>query len=232
MEYEPKVSEKCGLSQQLSFQMPSADFSIDSTERLNFPCDAFNVKVIGNSGLSLFGVDTGWSRGDGFEVEFAAGQVDHGAEIVHVPETTGAGLHVLDDAVQAFEDRVRVRVVEVGEDVPPVPAQLPGEGLHGFQPRMHHPRAQRPEPGLRLHAAGAAGIDVLQAFAHSARPGGLQPLFRQVPLDLQLRIRQACLVPEPHVLRVPQYRPVPRLGLADLVDGLVGVLDDMVSFVK
>lgn len=51
MEYEPKVLEKCGLSQQLSFQMPSTDFSIDSTERLNFPCDAFNVKVIGNSFL-------------------------------------------------------------------------------------------------------------------------------------------------------------------------------------
>lgn len=79
-------------------------------------------------------MDTGWSRSDGFEVEFSAGQVDHGAEIVHVPEAPRAGLHVLDDTIQALGDRVRASVVEIGQDVPPVPAQLSGEGLHGFQP--------------------------------------------------------------------------------------------------
>lgn len=78
------------------------------------------ASTVNRFGLSLFGVDTGWSCGDGFEVEFATGQVDHGTEVSHGPETTGAGLHVLDDAVQSFEDRVRVRTVEVvGEDVPP-----------------------------------------------------------------------------------------------------------------
>lgn len=109
----------------------------------------------------------------------------------------------------------------------PAPAELSGEGLHRFQPGTHHPRAQRLEPRLRLHPAGAVGVDVLQGLAHPARPCGLQPLFRQIALDLQLRIRQARLVPEPHVLRVPQHRPVPGLGLPDLVDGLVGVLDDV-----
>ena len=108
-----------------------------------------------------------------------------------------------------------------------MPAELSGEGLHRFQPGMHHPRAQRLEPRLCLHPAGAVGVDVLQGLAHPARPCGLQPLFCKVALDLQLRIRQARLVPEPHVLRVPQHRPVPGLGLPDLVDGLVGVLDNV-----
>ncbi len=70
-------------------------------------------------------------------------------------------------------------------------------------------------------------MDVLQGLAHPARPCGLQPLSRKLALDLQLRIRQARLVPEPHVLRVPQHRPVPGLGLPDLVDGFVGVPDHM-----
>lgn len=34
------------------------------------------------------------SGGDGAEVEFAAGQVDHGAEVVHVLESAGSGLDV------------------------------------------------------------------------------------------------------------------------------------------
>lgn len=68
-----------------------------------------------------------------FGVESAAGQVDHGGEAVHVPEASGAGLDVLDDAVGPFEDRVRVWVVEVGEDVLPVAAELAGEGFHGLQ---------------------------------------------------------------------------------------------------
>ena len=41
----------------------------------------------------------GLSGGDGAEVEFAAGQVDHGAEVAHVLESAGSGLDVLDDAV-------------------------------------------------------------------------------------------------------------------------------------
>ena len=57
----------------------------------------------------------GLSGGDGAEVEFAAGQVDHGAEVAHVLESAGSGLDVLDDAVESFEDRVGVGVVEVGE---------------------------------------------------------------------------------------------------------------------
>ena len=39
-------------------------------------------------------------------------------------------------------------MAEVGEDVLPVPAELSGEGLHRFRPRMHHPRAQCLGPGL------------------------------------------------------------------------------------
>ena len=50
----------------------------------------------------------GLSGGDGAEVEFAAGQVDHGAEVAHVLESAGSGLDVLDDAVESFEDRVGV----------------------------------------------------------------------------------------------------------------------------
>ena len=54
----------------------------------------------------------GLSGGDGAEVEFAAGQVDHGAEAVHVPEAAGAGFDVPDDAVESFEDRVGAPMVE------------------------------------------------------------------------------------------------------------------------
>ena len=147
--------------------------------------------------------------------------------MVHVSEATGSGLDVLDDAVQAFEDRVGVTVVEIREDVVPVPPELSGEGLHRFQAGTHHSRAQRPELGLRLRAAGAVGVDVLQAFAHPARPGGLRPPLRQIALDLQLRVREVGLVPEPQVLRAFEQRVLPALGFPGLVDGLVGVLDHM-----
>ena len=118
-------------------------------------------------------------------------------------------------------------MAEVGEDVLPVPAELSGEGLHRFRPRMHHPRAQCLGPGLRLRAVGSVGVDVLQAFAHPARPGGLRPPLRQIALDLRLRVREVGLVPGPQVLRAFEQRALPGLGLADLVDGLVGVFDDM-----
>ena len=147
--------------------------------------------------------------------------------MVHVPEAAGAGLDVPDDAVESLEDRVRVWAVEVGEDVLPVPAELSGEGLHRFRPRMHHPRAQCLGPGLRLRAVGSVGVDVLQAFAHPARPGGLRPPLRRIAPDLRLRVREVGLVPGPQALRPFQQAVLPGLGLAGLVDGLVGVFDDM-----
>ena len=97
----------------------------------------------------------GLSGGDGAEVEFAAGQVDHGAEVAHVLESAGSGLDVLDDAVESFEDRVGVGVVEVGEDVPPVAAYLAGELFHGFESGARHPRAQTLEGRLGLGSIGA-----------------------------------------------------------------------------
>lgn len=138
-----------------------------------------------------------------------------------------AGLDVPDDAVESLEDRVGAPMAEVGEDVLPVPAELSGEGLHRFQPRMHHPRAQCLGPGLRLRAVGAVGVDVLQAFAHPARPGGLRPPLRRIALDLRLRVREVGLVPGLQVLRAFEQRALPGLGLADPADGLVGVFDDM-----
>ena len=147
--------------------------------------------------------------------------------MVHVPEAAGAGLDVLDDAVESLEDRVGAPMVEVGEDVLPVPAELSGEGLHRFWPRLHHPRAQCLGPGLRLRAVGAVGVDVLQTFAHPALPGGLRPPLRQIALDLQPRVREVGLVPGPQVLRAFERRVLSGLGLADLFDGLIGVFDDM-----
>ena len=43
-----------------------------------------------------FAVCGGWwlGGGDGFEVEFAAGRVDHGGEVVRVAEAAGPSLHV------------------------------------------------------------------------------------------------------------------------------------------
>ena len=108
-----------------------------------------------------------------------------------------------------------------------MPAELPGEGLHRFRPRTHHPRAQCLELGLRLRAVGAVSVDVLQAFAHPARPGGLRPLLRKIALDLQPRVREVGLVPGPQVLRAFERRAPPGLGLADPVDALVGVFDDI-----
>ena len=134
---------------------------------------------------------------------------------------------MLDDAVESLEDRVRAPVIEVSQDVVPVAAELSGQGLHGLQARTRHPQAQRLEPGLRLRAAGAVGVDVLEGLAHPARPGGLRPPPRQIALDLQLRAREVRLVPEPQVFRAPEQRVLPGLGLAHLVDGLVGVLDHM-----
>lgn len=156
-----------------------------------------------------------------------AGQVDHGAGVVHVPEAAGAGLDVPYDAVESLEDRVGAPMAEVGEDVLTVPAELSGEGLHRFRPRMHHPRAQCLGPGLRLRAVGSVDVDVLQAFAHPARPGGLRPPLRRIAPDLRLRVREVGLVPGPQALRPFQQAVLPGLGLADLVDGLVGVFDDM-----
>lgn len=74
-------------------------------------------------------------RKDCFEVEFAAGQVDHGGEVLLVPESACPSFDVLDDAVDVLEDRVgvRVRVGEVGQDLVPVPADHAGEVLHWFQ---------------------------------------------------------------------------------------------------
>ena len=132
-----------------------------------------------------------------------------------------------DDAAPSLEDRVGAPMVEVGEDVLPVPAELSGEGLHRFRPRMHHPRAQCLGPGLRLRAVGSVGVDVLQAFAHPARLGGLRPPLRRIAPDLRLRVREVGLVPGPQVLRAFERRTLPGLGLAGLVDGLVGVFDDM-----
>lgn len=108
-----------------------------------------------------------------------------------------------------------------------MPAELSGEGPHRFRPRTHHPRAQCLEPGLRPRAAGAVGVDVLQAFAHSARPGGLRPPLHQIALDLQPRVREVGLVPGPQALRPFRQAVSPALRLAHLVDGLVGVLDHM-----
>ena len=84
-------------------------------------------------GPSLFGVGGDRSGGDGSQVEFAAGQVDHRGEVLQVAGAPGPGLDVLDDAVEAFGDRVGVPVVEVGENVVPVAVELAGEGFHGFQ---------------------------------------------------------------------------------------------------
>lgn len=39
---------------------------------------------------------------------FATGQIDHRAEIAHVPEAPCAGFYVLDDASRTPEDRVGV----------------------------------------------------------------------------------------------------------------------------
>lgn len=75
--------------------------------------------------VRLFAVCGGlWGLGgDCFEVEFAAGQVDHGGEVVHVPESACPSFDVLDDAVDALEDRVGVPVGEAGRDLVPVPAE-------------------------------------------------------------------------------------------------------------
>ena len=89
---------------------------------------------------------------------------------------------------------------------------------------MHHPRAQGPEPGLGLRAAGAVGVDVLQGLAHPAGPGGLEPLFLQAALGLQLEFGQAGLVPGPQVFRAFEQRVVPALGLSDPVDGACQVV--------
>ena len=115
------------------------------------------------------------------------------------------------DAVESLEDRVGAPMVEVGEDVLTMPAELSGEGLHRFRPRMHHPRAQCLGPGLRLRAVGSVGVDVLQAFAHPARPGGLRPPLRRIAPDLRLRVREVGLVPGPQVLRAFERRVLPGL---------------------
>ena len=81
-------------------------------------------------------------------------------------------------------------MVEVGEDVSPVPAQLPGQGFHGFRPRMHHPRAQGLETRPGLDPVGAVGVDVLQGLAHPAGPGGPGPPPLQAAFGLQLQFRQ------------------------------------------
>ena len=167
----------------------------------------------------------GLSGGDGAEVEFAAGQVDHGAEVVHVLESAGSGLDVLDDAVESFEDRVGVGVVEVGEDVPPVAAYLAGELFHGFESGARHPRAQTLEGRLGLGSIGAGVVDVLEGLAHLTGASGFQSLPLQAALGFQLQAGQVRFVPQPQVLGPLEQRVAAGLLFADLVDGLVGVSD-------
>lgn len=167
----------------------------------------------------------GLSGGDGAEVEFAAGQVDHGAEVVHVLESAGSGLDVLDDAVESFEDRVGVGVVEVGEDVPPVAAYLAGELFHGFESGARHPRAQTLEGRLGLGSIGAGVVDVLAGLAHLTGASGFQSLPLQAALGFQLQAGQVRFVPQPQVLGPLEQRVAAGLLFADLVDGLVGVFD-------
>ena len=167
----------------------------------------------------------GLSGGDGAEVEFAAGQVDHGAEVVHVLESAGSGLDVLDDAVESFEDRVGVGVVEVGEDVPPVAAYLAGELFHGFESGARHPRAQTLEGRLGLGSIGAGVVDVLEGLAHLTGASGFQSLPLQAALGFQLQAGQVRFVPQPQVLGPLEQRVAAGLLFADLVDGLVGVFD-------
>lgn len=80
-------------------------------------------------------------------------------------------------------------------------AELSGEGLHGLQPRLHHPRAQAFEPRFGLGPVRAGVVDVLEGLAHPAGPGGLEPMPPQAALDLQLEFGQVRLVPGPQVLR-------------------------------
>ena len=150
----------------------------------------------------LFAVCGGWwsGGGDGFEVESAAGQVDHGGEVVHVAEASRPSFDVLDDAVGALEHGVGVRVLEVGDDLGEVASDHAGEVLHRLEPRVHHPRAQAMQPHPRLGRGAAVRADVLQDLAHPAGAAGLQPLPRQVALGLHLQFGQAFLVPEPQVL--------------------------------
>ena len=165
------------------------------------------------------------SGGDGAEVEFAAGQVDHGAEVAHVLESAGSGLDVLDDAVESFEDRVGVGVVEVGEDVPPVAAYLAGELFHGFESGARHPRAQTLEGRLGLGSIGAGVVDVLEGLAHLTGASGFQSSPLQAALGFQLQAGQVRFVPQPQVLGPLEQRVAAGLLFADLVDGLVGVFD-------
>ena len=83
----------------------------------------------------LFAVCGEWwsGGGDGFEVEFAAGQVDHGGEVVRVAEAAGPSLHVPDDAVGVLEDGVGVRVLEVCDDLGEVAADRTGRLVLGPQ---------------------------------------------------------------------------------------------------
>lgn len=147
--------------------------------------------------------------------------------MVHVAQAAGSGSDVLDDAVQSLEDRVGAPVVEIREDVLPVTTDPAGEGFHGFRTGVHHPRAPCPEPGSGLHPARAGGVDVLEGLAHPAGASGLDPLFLQVMPGLQLEPGQALLVAQPRVFRAPEQGVAPGPRLADLVDGLVGVLDHM-----
>ena len=80
-------------------------------------------------------------------------------------------------------------------------------------------------PRLGRRATGL--VDVLQGLAHLAGPAGLQPLFHESVFGLRLRFAQPGLVPGPQILR-PLQQPVGASpGLPDLVDGLVGVLDNV-----
>lgn len=83
----------------------------------------------------LFAVCGEWwsGGGDGFEVEFAVGQVDHGGEVVRVAEAAGPSLHVPDDAVGVLEDGVGVRVLEVCDDLGEVAADRTGRLVLGPQ---------------------------------------------------------------------------------------------------
>ena len=66
-------------------------------------------------------------------VQIADDEVDHVGEVVQTAEAGGAVLGDLDDAIDAFGDRVGEGALDVGDDVVVVIAQGANEGAQGRQ---------------------------------------------------------------------------------------------------
>jgi len=154
-------------------------------------------------------------------------EIDHGDEVACAAVAAGAGLGGLDQAVGGLDAGVVEPRVEGIEDAVPVGLDGQRQALEGLEPAAPCPAVPALEFGGGDLARRGLGVELAQGVLESPRACGLQPGARERVEALQLPLRPAPAVLEPHPAGVLEHGLVAHLRAAHFVDGLIGQLDDM-----